>query len=480
MENTAKRICHFIWIDSNRDGNTKELCISEYFSLATFRYHHSNWTILLHTNSVLSGELWEKAKNELNIVTVPCSLENMKFKVLHACQFADWYRYRVLYDYGGMYCDLTDSVTIGNFDNIYDTCTLLTRGEAKYGNHFHSGWLCVKGKGSPVCKAMVDLPNTNMYNPTSRAAFEAILWSYWRSPEKSKALPYFVVYPIHFRDMNAAIQKRTIEKEIQPGTKQIHWYASVNAPHLDGQAKMRRDNSSMVTIDNWRECDCAYADAIRIAFGERQVKVKSNGAVQLMFPEHCIGISLAHRGDRRDKLMQQARREDLNLHFLDAQPPIKGAMGWSRGPGEIGCWMSHANAIRCAMMLDWDSVMVIEDDAVLVKDFRVKTQALIDSAPNADVIVVGWNPHVKGRDELLPGHPLYGKPAIPGIWGLTAAIYSKRAYRKILDLWQNQKMAIDIVLSYPNDIDIVWSRTVLAGPGDPNRDSDIQKFKTYR
>lgn len=467
------KICHFIWIDSTGDGKQEELNTAEYFSITTFRHHHPDWKIILHTNCTMAGDLWNKVKDFVQVI--PASLSSMTFRICHACQYADWYRYFVLYTYGGMYCDLTDTITIGNFDEIMAKADRLTNGNAKYGNHWHSGWLCVNHAGDKAAEMMMQLPSNSMrYKPETRSAFESYAFTFLKP--YSKSVNFDVVYPFHFRDANNVIASRSVSAQITPNTKQIHWYASVNAPTLDSQAKFRRDQAAMVDADNWRTADCAYADALRIAFGVEASSVDippSNWS----FPSHVVAISLHGRSDRRKKLQDECTSADIPLSFYDAQRPIKGANGWGRGPGEHACSVSHQGVIRMALCLGWDSVMILEDDAKIPHDFRQRMAPVLAGCPDtADILVVGHNPHKRGSRELRPVSSTVGVPAIPDIWGLQCYIVRKGAFRRLLDRWEEQIRAIDIDLSQ-SGLNPHYSLSPVVSQRNPFGDSDIQRIK---
>jgi glycosyl transferase family 25 len=55
-------------------------------------------------------------------------------------------------------------------------------------------------------------------------------------------------------------------------------------------------------------------------------------------------------------------------------------------PGEYGCYRSHVDCLSIFLQSDFDAALVIEDDIDVAADLPARTVAILDAAPNADVI----------------------------------------------------------------------------------------------
>jgi len=104
-----------------------------------------------------------------------------------------------------------------------------------------------------------------------------------------------------------------------------------------------------------------------------------------------IVISLARAIDRREKIKKQLDRLNLDYILMDA---VDGNLlsddqknryislngGWRYGekfmPGEIGCTMSHINAIKLAKENKFERFIVFEDDITICDDFEKRIKLL--------------------------------------------------------------------------------------------------------
>lgn len=102
--------------------------------------------------------------------------------------------------------------------------------------------------------------------------------------------------------------------------------------------------------------------------------------------------------------------------------------------GEIGCLMSHIGALKLAKALDYDWVLIFEDDVVLCNDFKSRLQLVFKYLPD------NWE-HV-----FLSGH-IYNQPppfALPSLLPVTfkvsgaySFIVRNTAYDKVISKLQS-------------------------------------------
>ena len=106
---------------------------------------------------------------------------------------------------------------------------------------------------------------------------------------------------------------------------------------------------------------------------------------------NIVVISLAKAPERRKKIVKQI--DDLGIQGAYIMNAFDGDLlseeekdkhikigRWRVGekfkPGEIGCTMSHIEALKVAKENGWPSVIVLEDDVVLAKDFLKRLKLL--------------------------------------------------------------------------------------------------------
>ena len=84
-------------------------------------------------------------------------------------------------------------------------------------------------------------------------------------------------------------------------------------------------------------------------------------------------INLEERKDRRDEFLCDVP-DELFVEFFDAIDGKKFLLPdwWPGGPGGYGCYLSHKRIIERAIQADYDSILILEDDAKFKPDFYKK------------------------------------------------------------------------------------------------------------
>lgn len=124
---------------------------------------------------------------------------------------------------------------------------------------------------------------------------------------------------------------------------------------------------------------------------------------------NIIIISLARAKERREKITEQANNLKLGAFILDAvdgqslseeelNKTIHLPGGWRYGekfmPGELGCTMSHINALKIAKDNNWPYVIVLEDDVTIAEDFEKRINFLMKILPSDwEHIYLSGKPH---------------------------------------------------------------------------------------
>lgn len=130
-------------------------------------------------------------------------------------------------------------------------------------------------------------------------------------------------------------------------------------------------------------------------------------------------INLPQRRDRYAEMQEQLARAGLGwsspgVHLVPALRPSDD--GGFASIGAHGCYMSHVAAIERALALGLDSMLLLEDDCNLVRDFDARFAAVATALARTDwsIFYGGWR---------LPD----GEPFGPGDAGPLASVETRRA-----------------------------------------------------
>lgn len=163
-------------------------------------------------------------------------------------------------------------------------------------------------------------------------------------------------------------------------------------------------------------------------------------------------INLPHRTDRLRIAKQQFEKAGIPMPIIF--PAIDARRLKLRGTTEenqglIGCFMSHYFILQNALMNNYESIAVFEDDVIFVSDFKVKYEKAKSELPDT------WQLFMLGYYEQL-GKETYKLKysenlVIPkSTWGTHGYIVRKEGIKIMYDNLQTIKTHIDIQIS--NDI----------------------------
>lgn len=97
--------------------------------------------------------------------------------------------------------------------------------------------------------------------------------------------------------------------------------------------------------------------------------------------DHIYCINLERSIDRREAMVEEFKRENLDVEFF------KACDGKALGrDGVFGCAQSHLQVWRDAVKHGHNSVLVLEDDAKLDTNFKDKLEKLIEPDEDWDVL----------------------------------------------------------------------------------------------
>jgi len=129
---------------------------------------------------------------------------------------------------------------------------------------------------------------------------------------------------------------------------------------------------------------------------------------------NIIIISLERAENRRERIRAQLKDLNIEAYIMNAVDgknltedeknkkihlPGGYRFGETFQPGEIGCTMSHINALKYAQEQKWPYLVVIEDDVYFAEDFVKRFNFLFKLVPNnwehvylSGVPRIGFNP----------------------------------------------------------------------------------------
>ncbi len=102
--------------------------------------------------------------------------------------------------------------------------------------------------------------------------------------------------------------------------------------------------------------------------------------------EKIFIISLDQHKDRRDRLLRQLKSHGVECPDVEIIRACHGdTVGvpawWQSGGGAYGCLQSHSYALQKAAMDNLESVLILEDDAILSKNFNDQLQEVWPEVP---------------------------------------------------------------------------------------------------
>lgn len=163
-----------------------------------------------------------------------------------------------------------------------------------------------------------------------------------------------------------------------------------------------------------------------------------------------IVLNLERAPERKEIMIKQFTnlRMDQNLHYyfmpaydgrymtnitLNAYIGLGYGLGRQFQKGELGIIMTHLAAIKFAQMMDWDNVIIVEDDVILCEDWWKRLDILFDLLLKTweHVYLSGHSDYVKFEDYFnINKNPVITKS--PQMVGAFSYMINKSAYQKII------------------------------------------------
>lgn len=123
--------------------------------------------------------------------------------------------------------------------------------------------------------------------------------------------------------------------------------------------------------------------------------------------DRVVVINLLRRPDRLSSFRSQLSGWPFRQPIVSAAADgwkAKLPSSWVSGPGSYGCWASHTTVLREAIAAGVESLLVLEDDAVLAPNFAVKAESFLATVPDDwQMLFLGGQHHSGQPSEILPG-----------------------------------------------------------------------------
>jgi glycosyl transferase family 25 len=153
---------------------------------------------------------------------------------------------------------------------------------------------------------------------------------------------------------------------------------------------------------------------------------------------------------------------------------------------EIGCYLSHVQAMRQFLRTDKKYLLLFEDDASPEPDFMRVIEQLLEVPEQWDVVKLSGfhNPYVIHSNHLINGY-VYGVPTTRHC-NTAAVLYNRKAAQQFIECMLPMSLPFDHALEQPWLYDVklrvVKPSPVQAGDGAESTivGTKTQKFKWYR
>ena len=164
----------------------------------------------------------------------------------------DYIRYKILYEFGGLYTDSLDTITLGSFDEVYDKSNELAwswficKIKGRVPTSFRSGFLCINHAKNKAVKELSEfLPPENNVNVIYEHKGDEIVKKY-----NIKPIDWRICYPIHGCFIADFMNLK--EFEFEPETLQLHYFGG-NWNHFAPKISNILDYTFNLSVENSRK-----------------------------------------------------------------------------------------------------------------------------------------------------------------------------------------------------------------------------------
>jgi hypothetical protein len=114
--------------------------------------------------------------------------------------------------------------------------------------------------------------------------------------------------------------------------------------------------------------------------------------------DRVVVVNLARRPERLERFWKLLKdwpfKKPERFDAVDGEA-VGVPAGWDKGPGAWGCLLSHRTLLDAAIADGVNSLLVLEDDAILVDDFSVLAGEFLRSVPE------DWDGLMLGAEHLI-------------------------------------------------------------------------------
>lgn len=158
--------------------------------------------------------------------------------------------------------------------------------------------------------------------------------------------------------------------------------------------------------------------------------------INQFFP-NIVCISLLKRRDRRLLFDKQAEGMQMNFKYFDAIAPTFGNQFITAG--RLGCLRSHCEVIKLANRMNWDNVLILEDDCQFKNEYgKLFIEGML-SNPDYDLLYLGgtlWQAKVRPYNDYFNTGT--------GILTTHSYVVPKKSYDHLIDMFEVEDKPVDV------------------------------------
>jgi hypothetical protein len=259
------KLIHFIWLT---DSLSFELPLIAYIALKSAHKVNPSYQLLLHTNSLPSGALWERARHFVTLISKPLDTEIVNQNIHRVEHKSDVMRLNLMLQFGGVYLDL-DTICLRPFDAFLTDKVVM-------------------GRESPsgLCNAVIISPPNSPFVQLWRERYKDFHNNQWN--EFSVQLPNTLASEhgdlINVQSVEVFFEPTFSEKSLEDLFVNVKPFPNAHIFHLWN--KLSKEFTSGITARSLRDTDSTYSLAARqVLDGEIEVLIQEeeshpNGAAK--------------------------------------------------------------------------------------------------------------------------------------------------------------------------------------------------------
>jgi glycosyl transferase family 25 len=375
-----------------------------------------------------------------------------------------------LYKHGGMYMDLSVKLINNDFiDHIQKYDFVSTRDE--YHDSLQAGIMYIKNQKSIVYEMFLTEIVTGTLNETLNVC-EKKSQIFQKIPTNDcffyGPMTLFSIYDAIKSELNSYLFNTMISSSVNDGKSTVEFLSFTK------NLKTNIDYLQVKYIGY-------YSDIESINGNKKHYSKNWHNGLNYNSPLELINkimvINLLHRTDRYNQIEAELSKHTLSNNKIEFVEGIYDANN-----GAIGCAKSHIKCIEKAILNNYESILILEDDFIFPNDLHTFDKHLLDFMVNND----SW-------DVILLTFSEFGPPinistnvehVYRNLWSNSAAAYivKNTIYNDLIKYYsvfiETQKCPIDVIW---NSLKISYNWYVIEGTLGSQRESysDIEKQDVF-